>query len=454
MIVSIETPVAKGAFLHSCVRSVLAQTDDRWRFSLWWDGGDESSRRILAEIEALDHPSITVRFGEQRGIAGARRALTESSCGEYILPLDDDDCLAPDAVAGFLDAAGRAPWAGVVRARRVFIDEGGQRVDEADWFPFAPRRYYSGMTVDLLNHAQPTLIARHAYDRTSGWEGFPDYGGAGEDCDMVAKIEEVADVVLLDRCLYHYRLHPGRASHALGEPAAVDMWRRIADATARRRGLSLQRVNARQPFNYARLRRAALDGAAVACATVRSGAEAAAALNDADGAALCLVDSGMDGSEAQVLAGLLEALQATDADVAAAFAADAKERPLPRPLPHSPSSAGPGKPLEGMDDQRVPGCRAVLLRREVWRSMAGPDAALRSAAAVLADLVVRARLRGFDCRVLPFPVAGGNADGVPVEDRDRLVRRWRSLQVPLRAGAHGANAPRRSAVASAPEAGR
>src|SRR5262245_58661654 len=93
VIVSIETPVFKGVRLQRCIDSVLAQNSPNYVFSLLWDGGDEQSWRILEDLGAQKLPKVTVHFGENRGIAKARRFLTEHSRGDFILPLDDDDAL-------------------------------------------------------------------------------------------------------------------------------------------------------------------------------------------------------------------------------------------------------------------------------------------------------------------------------------------------------------------------
>ena len=119
-----------------------------------------------------------------------------------------------------------------------------------DWFPFAERTYAAGMTADLYNHSQPTLLRRADYDKTAGWRGFDDFLGAGEDCDIIAQLEALGECVLLDAPLYFYRVHDKRASNELGAPAAEEMWRRIADRTLTERGLSLRRTNDVQPFRF------------------------------------------------------------------------------------------------------------------------------------------------------------------------------------------------------------
>src|SRR5581483_547814 len=129
MIVSIETPVFKGALLRRCIDSVLHQSSPNWHFSLLWDGGDQESRRILEELAREQRANVHVQFAENRGIARARRFLTEHSTGEYILPLDDDDALPFHAVERFLQIAEQKPWASVIRAQRKIVDQEGKVLD-------------------------------------------------------------------------------------------------------------------------------------------------------------------------------------------------------------------------------------------------------------------------------------------------------------------------------------
>lgn len=255
MIVSIETPVFKGRWLTQCINSVLTQSSPNWTFTLCWDGGDEESREILEALAGRGLPNVKVYFEENRGIAKARHFISERSAGDYILPLDDDDVLTADAVEKLLAFAQAKPWSGIVRGRRKFIDEEGRVVDQEPWFPFEPRHYQHGMVTDVFNHSQPYLINRALYDRTAGWEGFDDFMSAGEDCDIILKLEELAPIELLDDVLYYYRLNSKRASDALEVAGAHEMWRRLADQSIARMGLLLKRTNEVPPYTYERLPR-------------------------------------------------------------------------------------------------------------------------------------------------------------------------------------------------------
>lgn len=252
-IVSVEVPVFKGRFLAACIRSVLAQTSSRWRLSLAWDGGDAYSRRLLERVAAWRDPRITVAFKENEGIAPTYRFLTEHSSGRWILPLDDDDMLAPRAVERLIQEAEKRPWASVWRGRRKCIDERGTLLEGHDVFPFGPRRFEHGMVSDVWNFTQPYLIRRSAYARTSGWTGFPDFRGAGEDGALSLELEEVAPIVLVDEVLYFYRMSPIRASLGFTLDDAHELWRRLTDAAIRRTGLAVRRTNEVPPYRFARL---------------------------------------------------------------------------------------------------------------------------------------------------------------------------------------------------------
>jgi glycosyltransferase involved in cell wall biosynthesis len=251
MLVSIEIPVIRGGWLVQCIDSVLAQTSRNWVLSLRWDEGDELAREILDRLAALENPNIAVYTGERLGIARSRQYLSERSRGDLILPLDDDDLLEPEAVERFIFAAMAQPWAGIIRARRVFIDQRGAPVRMADWFPFERRHYFRGATQDISNHAQPYVIRRGAFLAAGGWTGFDQTLGMGEDCGCFATMEEQADIGLLDAVLYRYRLHDTRTSHRLTDATVEDLWRQIADRAVARRRAPVIRVSHRPPFAYA-----------------------------------------------------------------------------------------------------------------------------------------------------------------------------------------------------------
>lgn len=468
MIVSVEVPVFKGGWLQRCIDSVLYQSSPQWHLSLLWDGGDQQSYSVLKRLERRRLPNVTIYYRENRGIARARRFLSEHSSGDYILPLDDDDALPCYAVERFLRAAEQRPWASVIRGRREIIDPDGKVLDTPPWFPFEPRHYQDGMVTDVFNHSQPYLIRRSAYARTGGWEGFEDFGYAGEDCDIYLKLEEVGSVELVDEMLYYYRVHSDRASLVLTDDAAYEMWRRLADKTIARIGLPLTRVTEKQPFRYERTHReppalndvdfvvigdgsAAADDACEGVAAafgafgmsadalhpVASGTpdEVNACLRRTARPVLCLVRPGVAVARVQDLERFLHLTHQHDADVAgpALLGAD--------------GTVVSGR--AGFTHERVPmldrGARAndasrgdvadvawlpetcVVIRREVIRAVGGFDETFGGMRLAMVDFCLKARQRDFKCRYVAsvaFSTVGGDAAGPLADDVWRLQHKW------------------------------
>jgi|ERR1043166_1580623 glycosyltransferase involved in cell wall biosynthesis len=393
MRVSIEIPAFKGEWLSQCVESVFAQTSPDWELSIIWDGGDELARAIVEELALLGEPRLRTYFGDRRGIAHARRFLTERSSAEWILPVDDDDLLARDAVQSFLDVARAHPWAGIVRARRVFIDEASALVPMDEWFPFEPRHYQRGMVKDLYNHCQPYLIRRSAYERTEGWSGFQDYSNAGEDCDIFTKIEEVAPIILHDQVLYYYRLHGQRASHTLGPDGAREMWRRIADRTIERLGLPLLRCSELQPFEYEL--KPVLEAAPDAIHFVIAGA------GDAEQTRRCLLEQGVSDYAIRIVEGAPAAARncgyALSQEPFIGFI-DAGVSLAPGAVKQMIQRLGKAAvDLVVYATQEGRPSSLILIRREVFRACGGFDESFNSSDLVTADFLFKALRRDFIC---------------------------------------------------------
>ncbi|MDE6371074.1 MAG: glycosyltransferase [Duncaniella sp.] len=104
--VSIIMPVYNAeAYLDASVGSVCAQTCGDWELVCFNDASTDSSPQMLHEfagrdsrIRVIDSP-VNVRQGE-----GRNRAIS-AAVGEYIMFLDADDMLAPEAIMQCLAAA-------------------------------------------------------------------------------------------------------------------------------------------------------------------------------------------------------------------------------------------------------------------------------------------------------------------------------------------------------------
>lgn len=96
-------------FLAECIDSVRAQTYGRVEIVVVDDAsGEEAVAPVLAELEAAGDVKV-VRQAENRGPSHARNVGLEHCSGRYVLPVDADNKLLPDAVADLVAQISEAP---------------------------------------------------------------------------------------------------------------------------------------------------------------------------------------------------------------------------------------------------------------------------------------------------------------------------------------------------------
>jgi glycosyltransferase involved in cell wall biosynthesis len=112
--ISIITPVLNaGADLERALASVAAQRRDDVEV-VCVDDGSTDTRTIAILDAAAKRPGITVHRTENRGPSAARNLAIEHARGEYVLPLDADDWLAPDYLAKTVPILDAEPDVGIV----------------------------------------------------------------------------------------------------------------------------------------------------------------------------------------------------------------------------------------------------------------------------------------------------------------------------------------------------
>lgn len=96
--ISVIVPVYNAApYLSECVESVLGQT--LADFELWLvDDGSTDGSGALCDEKALKDSRIHVLHQNNRGVSAARNAGLDKAAGTYLMFLDADDLLTPDAL--------------------------------------------------------------------------------------------------------------------------------------------------------------------------------------------------------------------------------------------------------------------------------------------------------------------------------------------------------------------
>ena len=106
--VSIVIPLYNGAdYIESTVESLLAQSYSNIEVVVSDDAGPDNSRALVESLQGQDERIVLVGDGVNRGTLGARKLGVEASTGDYIMFVDQDDELTPDAIANVVSFAAK-----------------------------------------------------------------------------------------------------------------------------------------------------------------------------------------------------------------------------------------------------------------------------------------------------------------------------------------------------------
>src|ERR1700743_1863614 len=87
----------QGEYLDDAIQSILGQTFPDFEIIVVNDGSTDPL--TLTKIDALDYPKTRVIHTSNWGRPGARNLGIRNAGGEWILPLDSDDKIAPTYLA-------------------------------------------------------------------------------------------------------------------------------------------------------------------------------------------------------------------------------------------------------------------------------------------------------------------------------------------------------------------
>jgi GT2 family glycosyltransferase len=199
---SVLTPVHEtpADVLRAAIDSVRRQSFADWELCLVDDFSQQPHvRQVLAEA-ALKDSRVRVAYREANGgiVAASNDALAMAN-GEFVVLLDHDDRLHPEALE-LVDAAFRGtPEADYAYTDEDKLDAGGHHVGaffKPDW---SPERLRTQMYTCHLS-----VLRRSLVEEVGGFD--PEFEGS-QDWDLILKVSERArEVVHVPRVLYNWRM--------------------------------------------------------------------------------------------------------------------------------------------------------------------------------------------------------------------------------------------------------
>jgi glycosyltransferase involved in cell wall biosynthesis len=215
------------AFLREAVASVLQQTLDASEVLVVDDGSSDGTAKWL---EDLEQPRLRW-FRNDRVVerSAARNRGLEHAAGEFVLFLDDDDRLRPQALEILVEALGRHPEAvAAVGARWKF---GEQRAGSRIIHP--AREQVRRPWPELLAGTGWSMISGQTLQRARPLRGAGGYRGElirSEDRELWLRLIHRGSFVLIPDIVLEHRTHPGQTTF----PPNIDAIREqiYADAIA------------------------------------------------------------------------------------------------------------------------------------------------------------------------------------------------------------------------------
>ncbi len=203
--ISVIIPAYNSAgFLAEAIESILCQTQAVSEIVVVDDGSTDDTKSVCDR-----YPSIKYVYQANQGLPGARNKGIEVSQGAYLVFLDADDCLLPEAVEMGMDCLEGHPESGFVFGRYLFrsINPDGSYSTQPLFAEPPPVASYATILAAQHNIQCATAMIRREAMVAVG--GFP---VGEEDLGLFLRIAREYPIYFHDRVVSEYRYHGGNES--------------------------------------------------------------------------------------------------------------------------------------------------------------------------------------------------------------------------------------------------
>lgn len=230
--IAVAMPVynPEPSFLRQALDSVLAQSYQNWKLCIADDASTLAGTRDLLEAYAMKDTRIRIIYRSGNGhISRATNSALELAQSPYVAFMDQDDMLAPDALAEVAKKLASANGIGLAYSDSDHIDASNIRRNPYFKHAFEPELQAPGHLSVYAAHLLHELGGLRI-----GYEGSQDY-------DLLLRAMEICErerIVHIPRILYHWRVHGGStAATAKVKPYVFEATRKALSAALMRRGL-------------------------------------------------------------------------------------------------------------------------------------------------------------------------------------------------------------------------
>ena len=202
---SIITPVYNPPIwaLQACIDSVMNQSFPDWEWCIADDcSTDPKVHKVLKKLAKKDK-RVHIEFRSQNGgIVEASNTAISMAVGEFVVLLDHDDSLTPNALTEVNDVVSTYPDTDYLYSDEDKIDKEGNTFDHFEKPDFSPERLRGQNYCSHLSVFRKSLLEKVGYFRP-GFDGSQDY-------DLILRATEKARRIFhIRKVLYHWRVVQG-----------------------------------------------------------------------------------------------------------------------------------------------------------------------------------------------------------------------------------------------------
>lgn len=225
--ISIIIPVYNPSKDHFkwCLDSIFAQTYTNWEVCI---ADDNSDSWVGEYVKSFGDPRIKYVYLSRSGVSKATARAAELATGEFLMFLDHDDEIEPDAIGEVALALKEHPDCDVIYTDEDKI-KNGKYCDphfKPDWSP------YLFLSCNYLNHF--TGVRRSLYESIGGMRELDGV----QDWDLYLRATEKARYIHhVPKVLYHWRRHENQESR-LQHYAHAETGLNLIQETCSRRGIN------------------------------------------------------------------------------------------------------------------------------------------------------------------------------------------------------------------------
>ncbi len=185
----------QGEFIDDAVESVFAQTFQDFEIIIVNDGSTDPCTR--EKLSGINLPRVRVVHTGNEGLAAARNFGIEIAQGDYILPLDADDRIAPGFLELAIDILDRDSEVGAVHGKVDFFGETTGEWLLPDYSPTHILIENMIVASAVFRRTDWQLVGGYSRDMRYGWE----------DWDFWLSFVELGrKVIKLPQVVFYYRI--------------------------------------------------------------------------------------------------------------------------------------------------------------------------------------------------------------------------------------------------------